>query len=258
MDLNRYSEPMNAALFSVDPEDCFKKDAIEVKAQDLRRYAVRRYTSEELADLLTSTGFQVVASYGVMCITESRKEETMETDKSRNSGTLHDEFFDAVRSRDEHLALDLLNRDPSIANAKREIEMPGHMGEKPFTSLIAATDQDMNRLADALIKAGANIASQYGQHGGTALHFAAWHGHSKLVRLLIDSGAKIEIRCEDWDSTPLGWAVHGSSPNAWTSIRDQVGAAKMLIEAGARVELDGFMGMRPHEDMVMLLEKTAI
>ena len=110
---------------------------------------------------------------------------------------LHDEFFQAVRSRDEDLALNLLDRDASIANAVRDVELPGHMGEKPFSALIAAADQDMDRLASALIKAGANIASQVGQHGGTALHFAAWHGHSKVVRLLIDHGAPIETRCKD-------------------------------------------------------------
>jgi len=186
----------------------------------------------------------------------------MEAEPQRSEpSNLHDDFFRAVCSHDEDLALDLLDRDPSIAGAVREIELPGHMREKPFSSLIAATDQDMEKLVAALLKAGADIGSQYGQHGGTALHFAAWHGHSKVVRLLIEQGAPTEIRCKEWSGTPLGWAVHGSSLHAWTDVRDQAGAARLLIEAGAgdeaRSNLDGLLCMEPHEDVIKVLREVA-
>ncbi len=188
------------------------------------------------------------------------EESVMETNKRNTDSSinvpLHDAFFEAVRSRDETRALDLLNRDPTIANAKRIVQLPGHTCEKPFTALIAAADQDMEGLVDALIKAGADIASQYCKSGGTALHMAAWHGNSNVVRVLLDHGAPIEIRCEEFNGTPLGWAVHGSSPHAWTGPHDQAGAAKMLIAAGANVNLDGLLKLGPPEEMVRLLKEA--
>ena len=123
--------------------------------------------------------------------------------------------------------------------------------------MIAAADQDMEGLVDALIKAGADMSSQYCKSGGTALHMAAWHGNSNVVRVLLDHGAPIEVRCEEFNGTPLGWAVHGSSPHAWTGPGDQAGATKMLIEADAHIDnLDGLLKLDPSEEMVTFLKEA--
>ena len=40
----------------------------------------------------------------------------------------------------------------------------------------------------------------------TALHAAAWNGNLPLVMLLVESGADLNARDDEYDGTPLGWA----------------------------------------------------
>lgn len=48
-------------------------------------------------------------------------------------------------------------------------------------------------MARALILAGANVCSRGGGNS-TPLHFAAWGGNKKVVRLLLDYGGDVEAR----------------------------------------------------------------
>ena len=59
-----------------------------------------------------------------------------------------------------------------------------------------------------LLDQGAAIDTR-GFFGGTGLHWAAINGHRETVELLIARGASREIRDEQFDSTPEGWAVEG-------------------------------------------------
>jgi Ankyrin repeats (3 copies) len=43
----------------------------------------------------------------------------------------------------------------------------------------------------------------------TPLHQAVLGGHEQVVRLLVERGARLDIRDTIWEGTPLGWAVHG-------------------------------------------------
>jgi ankyrin repeat protein len=50
-----------------------------------------------------------------------------------------------------------------------------------------------------------------GNHGhSTPLHQAVWAGHEDAVRLLVERGARLDIRDTIWNGTALGWAEHGS------------------------------------------------
>ena len=59
-----------------------------------------------------------------------------------------------------------------------------------------------------LLDHGAAIDTK-GFFGGTGLHWAAINGHRETVELLIARGANREIRDEQFDSTPEGWAREG-------------------------------------------------
>jgi ankyrin repeat protein len=43
----------------------------------------------------------------------------------------------------------------------------------------------------------------------TPLHQAVLGGHEAVVRVLVERGARLDIRDTIWQGTPLGWAVHG-------------------------------------------------
>jgi ankyrin repeat protein len=98
--------------------------------------------------------------------------------------------------------------------------------------LIAAASLGADKVAQVLIEAGADmeLTSIYGSR---ALHWAAWTGASATVALLIRQGAEIEVKDARFGATPLFWAVHGYGPNGPKQKRDQVGAARILIDAGA-------------------------
>jgi ankyrin repeat protein len=49
-----------------------------------------------------------------------------------------------------------------------------------------------------------------GNHAhSTPLHQAVIGGHQAVVRLLVDRGARLDIRDTIWQGTPLGWAIYG-------------------------------------------------
>jgi hypothetical protein len=43
----------------------------------------------------------------------------------------------------------------------------------------------------------------------TPLHQAAWSGHESVVRLLVERGARLDIRDTIHEGTPLGWTQYG-------------------------------------------------
>jgi ankyrin repeat protein len=82
-----------------------------------------------------------------------------------------------------------------------------------------------------LLKAGWPLDAR-GDSGGTALHHAAWLGAPALVRELLAHGAPVNIRGDQFDMTPLGWAHHGSE-NSWRkSDGDYAGVIEALVAAG--------------------------
>lgn len=77
-------------------------------------------------------------------------------------------------------------------------------------------------------------ASARGQHRGTPLHWAAWHGNLDMVRALLRSNPPLEDDANDFRATPLGWAIHGSE-NGWHRQSGNYPAVvEALLKAGAK------------------------
>lgn len=93
-----------------------------------------------------------------------------------------------------------------------------------------------NNAAEAvrlMLEAGL-LATSRGQHHATPLHWAAWHGNLEMVKLLLHSGIPLEDKENDFESTPVGWAVHGSE-NGWhRETGDYVETLNLLLNAGAK------------------------
>jgi ankyrin repeat protein len=85
-----------------------------------------------------------------------------------------------------------------------------------------------------LIIAGADLTAP-GLDSGTPLHQAAWFGQPDNARLLIDAGAPLDVFDATHQSSPLGWAVHGSRYSGGAAEHQDayVALVRMLLEAGS-------------------------
>lgn len=55
----------------------------------------------------------------------------------------------------------------------------------------------------------------------TPLHQAALVGHLETVRLLVERGAKLDVKDKIYESTPLGWALHGEQKEVADFLRSR-------------------------------------
>jgi len=91
-----------------------------------------------------------------------------------------------------------------------------------------------------LVRAGADLEAP-GLDDGTPLHQACWFGQPQNARLLLEAGAPLEVFDATHESSPLGWAVHGSrySGGADEAQESYVEITRMLLEAGACMQYPG-------------------
>jgi hypothetical protein len=80
----------------------------------------------------------------------------------------------------------------------RALSLAAQHGEAQIVRLLLEAGEDPNRY---------NLE---GNHAHTTpLHQAVLGGHEAVVRLLVERGARLDIRDTIWQGTPLGWALHG-------------------------------------------------
>jgi peptide-methionine (S)-S-oxide reductase len=94
-----------------------------------------------------------------------------------------------------------------IAAALGELQAPPRQEAQLMLALAVINDQvDSARLA---LEAGADVNAFLPIHEhSTALHQAALTDDPELIALLLEHGARRDIRDTVWDGTPLDWAIH--------------------------------------------------
>jgi hypothetical protein len=108
---------------------------------------------------------------------------------------------------------------------------------------------------EAQMKSGFNWACEYGRTAvvdfllqcgldvnqlhrwETGLHWAAFSGHTDIVKLILKRKPRLDIKDERFDATPLGWALHAWGESDPGPARDRYyELVALLVGAGATVD----------------------
>jgi ankyrin repeat protein len=115
--------------------------------------------------------------------------------------------------------------------------LAGALGEPEKRKLVDAARDENIAAVRRMLRAGWPLDVR-GDTGGTALHWASWHGNTGLVKEVLSYKPDLELRDSVHGGTALGWALHGSE-NGWRcKTGDYAGTVRLLLHAGAKVPED--------------------
>jgi hypothetical protein len=107
-----------------------------------------------------------------------------------------------------------LLRDAGPLDRHRATALAAQLGDVDILRTLLDAGEDPNRY------------NPKGNHGhSTPLHQAAWAGHEAVVRLLVERGARLDIKDTIHEGTPLGWAEYGGRSEIAEYLRAQKGTA---------------------------------
>jgi hypothetical protein len=127
------------------------------------------------------------------------------------TAVVHGEFeaANALIQRGARVNLPVTAALGRIDDARKLI--PGADSENRHRALALASQFDRVEIVRALLDAGED-PSRYNPLGfhshSTPLHQAALAGHEGVVRLLVERGAKLNVKDTLWQGTPADWARH--------------------------------------------------
>jgi len=124
--------------------------------------------------------------------------------------------------------------DLPVAAALGRIEDAGRLlaeasAEDRHLALSLAADFGHVEIVQLLLDAGED-PNRYNPVGGhshtTPLHQAAGAGHDGVVRLLVERGARLDLKDVLWRATPADWAGHAGKMEIETYLRSKMGSEK--------------------------------
>lgn len=125
---------------------------------------------------------------------------------------------------DEAMVRSLLGADPDLVRSLTDEDRPG---------LCDAAERNRPDSVRLMLEAGWPVDVR-GRHGGTPLHWAAWHGDVGMVREILRHAPPLETKDRDFDATPMGWAIHASKHGWHPDQGDYAGTVEALLRAGAK------------------------
>lgn len=125
-----------------------------------------------------------------------------------------------------------------------EAEVRGMLAQHP-TLMTALSADDRRHVALAarnnrtdavriMLAAGFPVDAT-GQHDGTPLHWAAFHGNVAMTREILRYQPPLEQKDRDFKGTPLDWAIHGSDHGWYAKTGDYPSVTELLCAAGAKI-----------------------
>jgi len=131
----------------------------------------------------------------------------------------------AIELGDEETFKELLARRPDLISS---------LTADDARKLVDAAQNNNVKAVKLMLEAGWPVNAR-GQHGGTALHWAAWHGNEQMVREVLRLSPSIEDAENDFRATPLGWATHGSENGWYCKSGNYPAVIEMLLGEGAKM-----------------------
>lgn len=160
----------------------------------------------------------------------------------------HVSAFDVARKRGHAEVLDLLlERAPALERlldalwCGDEVRADALLAADP--RLVAGAPQRaLHQIADAarnnnlpavraMLRCGFPVTA-LSQHGGTALHWAAFHGNADMMADVLRYDPPLDARDRQFNGTAMDWLIHGAQ-NPWSfSSGRHVECARVLLDAG--------------------------
>ncbi len=161
-----------------------------------------------------------------------------------------DELFTAITAGDAVAVERLIDDDPSLATSRRDgvsaLRLAAYVGHpelaKPLEARGATPDAfdaaalgELDTIRD-LLDEEPELASAFSDDGFTALHLAAWFGHTKIAEILLARGADPRVVAANSTALePLNSAAAAGNPVI----------AHLLLDRGAEVDAVQQGGITP-------------
>ncbi|MGV3771925.1 MAG: ankyrin repeat domain-containing protein [Verrucomicrobiales bacterium] len=134
------------------------------------------------------------------------------------------QFAIACELNESALAEQLLQKDPELFS-----KLPPALLKK----LPQEAENNNTAVVTLMVKLGWPVDAR-ARHHATALHWAGFHGNTAMAKALINHGSPLEDAANEFHSTPLGWAIHGSEHGWKRDTGDYPGTVEALLAAGAQ------------------------
>jgi hypothetical protein len=95
---------------------------------------------------------------------------------------------------------------------RRALALSAQFGHTEIVRMLLDAGEDPNRY---------NLPGSHGH--STPLHQAAFAGHEETVRLLVERGARLDLKDTLWQGTPEGWAIYGGKNEVAEYLRARAG-----------------------------------
>jgi hypothetical protein len=145
-------------------------------------------------------------------------------------------FVAACWEGDESAVKALLERNPRLVEGL----------SAAYGRQVAHAARNNNLAAVRIMLAAGLPVDALGQHGGTPLHWAAFHGNVDMARVILPHHPALEQKDHDFQSTPLGWAIHGSENGWYCRTGNYAATVEELLKAGAKMpdKIEGTAAVR--------------
>ncbi len=231
------------------------------KRQEIARYLVSRGCSTDILMASALGDLELVRKHldaDPACIHMSVSERSFPKKDPRSGGTIyiwylgshktahlvarefrHEDIFQLLMERspaqlklsiacelgDDATLQSLLTKNPELARSLSATER---------SRLVSAAQNNNTQAIRLMLKAGWPV-DVLGEMGETALHFAAWHGNTEVMKELLERRPPIDANDARFTNTPLQWALRGSN-HSWERHKgDYATAVEMLLQAGAKL-----------------------